>query len=85
MWVHSMTLFKPRDRKQRRKKHEKSRNETLTDTNIVEIKPGKTSEKEKKKIEMRKNLRAQQSTMSSKKAKRLDKYIVRIEGSFRWP
>lgn len=77
-----MATYKPRDRKQRRKKQEKSQNETLTDTNMVEIMPGTASEKEKKKIEMRKNLRAQQSTMPSKKAKRLDKYIVRIAGSF---
>ncbi|KAL8773406.1 MAG: hypothetical protein Q9194_004350 [Teloschistes cf. exilis] len=70
-----MATYKPRDRKQRRKKQEKSRNETLTDTNMVEIMPGTASEKEKKKIEMRNSLRAQQSTVSSKKAKRLNKYI----------
>ncbi|KAL8662154.1 MAG: hypothetical protein Q9202_004977 [Teloschistes flavicans] len=70
-----MAIYKPRDRKQRRKKHEKSRNETLSDSNMVEIVPGTMSEKEKKKKEMRDSLRAQQPTMSGKKAKRLDKYI----------
>ncbi|KAL8686139.1 MAG: hypothetical protein Q9218_007318 [Villophora microphyllina] len=70
-----MAIFKPRDRKQRRKKNDKPRNEAISDTNIVEIMPGTASESEKKKREMRDSIRAQQPTMSSKKSKRLDKYI----------
>ncbi|KAL8695768.1 MAG: hypothetical protein Q9201_007964 [Fulgogasparrea decipioides] len=70
-----MAKFTPRDRKQRRRRNGKSRNEEAMDTNAVEVIPITASEKEKKKREMKDAIRAQQPTMSSKKSKRLDKYI----------
>ncbi|KAL8922555.1 MAG: hypothetical protein Q9208_005058 [Pyrenodesmia sp. 3 TL-2023] len=47
----------------------------LSDTNVAEILPLTTSDKEKKKKLLRDSIRAQQPGMSSKKGKRLDKYI----------
>ncbi|KAL8729434.1 MAG: hypothetical protein Q9181_005003 [Wetmoreana brouardii] len=70
-----MARFTPRDRKQRRRRYGKSKNEEAMDTNAVEVMPITASEKEKKKREMKDAIRAQQPTMSSKKSKRLDKYI----------
>ncbi|KAL8894879.1 MAG: hypothetical protein Q9207_008378 [Kuettlingeria erythrocarpa] len=70
-----MTKFVPRDRKARRKKDRRSRNDGVPDTNAVEILPSTTSDKERKKKELRDSIRAQQPGMSSKKGKRLDKYI----------
>lgn len=72
-----MAKFTPRDRKARRKKDRRSRNEEYADTNAAEILPVTTSEKEKQRKEIKDSLRAQQPKMSSKKSKRLDKYIVR--------
>lgn len=46
------------------------------DPNALEIIPLPRSEKEKKKKELREQLRAQQPKISSQKQKRLDKYIV---------
>lgn len=71
-----MPKFIPRDRKARRKKDRRSRNDEVSDTNAAEILPIPSSEKESKKKELRDSIRAQQPSMSSKKAKRLDKYIV---------
>ena len=71
-----MAKFVPRDRKKRRRRVDKSRNGGDLDTNAVEVVPITTSEKEKKKKEIKESIRAQQPSMSSKKAKRLDKYIV---------
>ncbi|KAL8906251.1 MAG: hypothetical protein Q9171_006356, partial [Xanthocarpia ochracea] len=70
-----MAKFVPRDRKKRRRRVETSRNAGDLDTNAVEVIPITTSEKEKKKNEIKESIRAQQPSMSSKKAKRLDKYI----------
>ncbi|KAL8734556.1 MAG: hypothetical protein Q9166_001456 [cf. Caloplaca sp. 2 TL-2023] len=70
-----MAKFVPRDRKKRRRRTEKSHNEEAPDTNVVEVIPTPASEKEKKKKEIKDSIRAQQPSMSSKKSKRLDKYI----------
>ncbi|KAI4137143.1 MAG: hypothetical protein L6R39_007454, partial [Caloplaca ligustica] len=70
-----MAKFVPRDPKSRKRKHRKANNEGTSNTNVVEIMPITTSEKEKKKKEMKDSIRAQQPKMSSKKSKRLDKYI----------
>ena len=72
-----MAKFVPRDRKKRRRTVDKSRNGGVLDTNVSEVVPTAPSEKEKKKREITDSIRAQQPAMSSKKAKRLDKYIVR--------
>ena len=50
---------------------------TGDDSNAVEITPRTTIEREKKRVDMKAALRAQQPRISSKKQKRLDKYIVR--------
>ncbi|KAL8992735.1 MAG: hypothetical protein Q9188_007509, partial [Gyalolechia gomerana] len=70
-----MAKFVPRDRKARRKRDRRAHNEGAPDSNVAEIIPTATSEKEKKKKEMKDSIRAQQPKMSSKKSKRLDKYI----------
>lgn len=72
-----MAKFIPRDRKARRKRDRRSQNEVSSDTNAVEILPITASEKENKKRVIKDSIRAQQPKMSSKKSKRLDKYIVR--------
>ncbi len=51
---------------------------TGNDSNAVEILPATITEKEKKRQDMKNALRAQQSKVTSKKQKRLDKYVVRI-------
>ncbi|KAL9601896.1 MAG: hypothetical protein Q9219_002249 [cf. Caloplaca sp. 3 TL-2023] len=70
-----MAKFIPRDRKSRRKRDRKSRVTEVSDTNAAEILPVTTSEKEKQKKEIKDSIRKQQPKISSKKSKRLDKYI----------
>ncbi|KAI4179590.1 MAG: hypothetical protein LQ346_007167, partial [Caloplaca aetnensis] len=70
-----MPKFVPRDRKARRKKDRRSRNDEVPDTNAAEILPSTTSDKEMRKKELRDSIRAQQPGISSKKNRRLDKYI----------
>lgn len=72
-----MAKFVPRDRKKRKARKGKLQDEGMSDTNALEVVPTPVSEKERKKKEMKDNIRAQQPAMSSKKSKRLDKYIVR--------
>lgn len=73
----AMAKFVPRDRKKRRRKADNTQDGGILDTNVVEVIPPVASEREKKKREIKNSIRAQQPAMSSKKAKRLDKYIVR--------
>ncbi|KAL8946162.1 MAG: hypothetical protein Q9222_007407 [Ikaeria aurantiellina] len=70
-----MAKFVARDRKQRRKRAGKSHNGVVPDTNVLEVVPTTTSEKEKKKKEMTEAIRAQHPRINSKKSKRLEKYI----------
>ncbi|KAL8933557.1 MAG: hypothetical protein Q9216_006315, partial [Gyalolechia sp. 2 TL-2023] len=70
-----MAKFVPRDRKARRRKDRRADNDGLPGSNVAEIVPTAISEKEKKKKEMKDSIRAQQPKMSSKKSRRLDKYI----------
>ncbi|KAH8695084.1 putative DEAH-box RNA helicase [Talaromyces proteolyticus] len=70
-----MPPFKPRDRKQRHRRHDRKVAATPADTNVAEIIPVSNSEKEAKRQQLRDQLREQQPKMSSKKKKRLDKYI----------
>ena len=77
-----MPKFVPRQRKHKVLSRRSARNGTASaqsaDTNAIEILPKAGVEREKKKAEMKAALKSQQPAMSSKKQKRLDKYIVRI-------
>ena len=70
-----MAKFVPRDRKKRRKDVRKSREQGTVDTNVVEVMPVAAAEKETRRKLLLEELRARQPVISSKKAKRLDKYI----------
>lgn len=74
-----MPKFVPRQRKHRVKerltRHGHEPEKTL-DSNPTEIVPSSKNEKEEKRQSMKAALRSQQPVMSSKKKKRLDKYIV---------
>lgn len=72
----SMPPFKPRDRKQRARRQDGKSASAPVDTNVTEIIPISKAEKEAKRQQLREQLRGQQPKMSSKKKKRLDKYIV---------
>lgn len=74
-----MPPFKPRDRKQRGRRQNGKSTSTPVDTNVTEIVPVSKAEKEVKRQQLREQLREQQPKMSSKKKKRLDKYIVRLD------
>lgn len=52
--------------------------QAANDSNAVEILPTTIREKEQKRQDLRHELQAQQPKTSSKKQKRLDKYIVRL-------
>ncbi|PGH09928.1 hypothetical protein AJ79_05544 [Helicocarpus griseus UAMH5409] len=69
-----MPKFVPRQRKHKNKQKE-NQAASQQDTNVAELAPIPKSEKEEKRRKLREELRAQQSTISSKKQKRLDKYI----------
>ena len=74
----TMPPFKPRDRKQRGRRQDGKSTSAPVDTNVTEIIPVSKAEKEAKRQQLREQLREQQPKMSSKKKKRLDKYIVRL-------
>jgi len=69
-----MKKFVPRQRKQ---KHRRQENPASVDTNVAELAPLSKDEKEARRQKLREELRDQHSNVSSKKQKRLDKYIVR--------
>lgn len=69
-----MPKFVPRQRKQKHRQKEPS---APVDTNVAELAPVSKDEKEARREKLREELRAQNSNVSSKKQKRLDKYIVR--------
>ena len=78
-----MPKFVPRERKhkvRKRLEQDSANIDVLTgnDSNAAEILPPSATEKEKKRQDLRNRLREQQPKVSSKKQKRLDKYIVRI-------
>lgn len=73
-----MPKFIPRQRKHKAREREqrKSTSEpTTNDSNVAEILPASKAEREEKRRKLREELRAQQAKISSKKQKRLDKYI----------
>ena len=76
-----MTKFVPRQRKHKvlqKQKHHAGKYKTENgDTNVAEILPAVDARREKKKMEMKAALKAQQPAISGKKQKRLEKYLVR--------
>jgi ATP-dependent RNA helicase DHX37/DHR1 len=68
-----MPKFVPRQRKQ---KHRRQEIGAPVDTNIAELAPVSKDEKEARRQKLRDELRDQHANVSSKKQKRLDKYIV---------
>ena len=75
-----MPKFVPRQRKHKINKSQSRRGGSgdglSNDTNTTEILPVTKTEKEEKRRQLKEDLRAQQPKISSKKQKRLDKYIV---------
>ena len=76
-----MPQFIPRQRKHKARQRDGERNHASksavpSDSNVSEIVPPTKAEREQKRLELRKSLLAQQSVVSGKKRKRLDKYIV---------
>ena len=79
-----MPQFKPRERKHKVRRRLEENGSTNLDSNAAEILPATQRERKIKHDAMKKELQSQQPKMSSKKQKRLDKYIVRSgEVSFR--
>ncbi len=75
-----MPRFVPRQRKHKvlqRQKQDGGSTTAAGDSNAAEIWPASKGEKEDRRRRLKEELRAQQPKMSSKKQKRLDKYIVR--------
>ncbi|BCS02312.1 ATP-dependent RNA helicase ECM16 [Aspergillus luchuensis] len=68
-----MPKFVPRQRKQKHKQREATT--APIDTNVAELAPVSKDEKEAKRQKLKEELRAQHAQVSSKKQKRLDKYI----------
>ena len=76
-----MPKFVPRQRKHKLKerlKHNGGDSSIPKDSNAVEILPTNINEREEKRRRMKDAMRAGQPIMSSKKKKKLDKYIVRL-------
>jgi ATP-dependent RNA helicase DHX37/DHR1 len=78
-----MPKFVPRKRKQRDREKERAQqhqNATrpggIANSNTAEIVPASKTEREQRREQLKEELRAQQPKISSKKQKRLDKYIV---------
>ncbi|EFQ97281.1 pre-mRNA-splicing factor ATP-dependent RNA helicase PRP43 [Nannizzia gypsea CBS 118893] len=69
-----MPKFVPRQRKYKARDRQ-SQPKLPQDTNVAEVAPVSKEEKEEKRQKLREELRAQQSKISGKKQKRLDKYI----------
>lgn len=80
-----MPKFVPRQRKHKinktQSRNSRSGKDVNNDSNTTEIIPVAKSEKEEKRRQLKEDLRAQRPKISSKKQKRLDKYIVRFETS----
>ena len=74
-----MPKFVPRQRKHKvreRLKQYGGSSSVVNDSNAVEIPPAEINEKEQKRRKLKDAIRAEQPVMSSRKKKRLDKYIV---------
>ena len=75
-----MPRFVPRERKHKVRRRDAYHNygNVLGDSNVSEVLPGSQAKKEEDRKLLKETLSAQQSSMSSKKRKRLDKYIVKL-------
>ncbi len=71
----AMPRFVPRQRKHKVRLREAQDGNNGSNTNQIQILPQSKEEKEEKRRKLREQLRAGQSNISSKKQKRLDKYI----------
>jgi len=74
-----MPKFVPRQRKHKAREREKQNGGStpaVGDSNAVEILPASKAESEERRQKLKEELKAQQPKISSKKQKRLDKYIV---------
>lgn len=69
-----MPKFVPRQRKQKNKQRDSKA--APVDTNAAEILPTSKNDKEARREKLREQLKDQHPKVSSKKQKRLDKYIV---------
>jgi ATP-dependent RNA helicase DHX37/DHR1 len=72
-----MPKYIPRQRKHKLRQRDNQSAATPVDTNATEIVPVSKAEKEERRQKLKEELRGQQPKMSSKKRKRLEKYIVR--------
>lgn len=70
-----MPKFVPRQRKQKHRRREEE-NKKPVDTNFTEVPASARNDKESRREHLREELRSQHPKVSSKKQKRLDKYIV---------
>jgi ATP-dependent RNA helicase DHX37/DHR1 len=68
--------FTPRLRKQR---HRQNPAGESADTNVAQLQPVSKDEKEARRQKLQSELRRQHTNVSSKKQKRLDKYIVGVQ------
>ena len=74
-----MAPFVPRERKHKKRQRAQNGSAELgSDPNALEILPASVTERNEKKNALKEALRNQQPRMSSKKQKRLDKYIVGV-------
>lgn len=75
-----MAPFVPRERKHRKRQRAEDGHSAPdgSNPNALEIVPASAKERDEKKSAMKAALRAQQPKMSSKRQKRLDKYIVSV-------
>ena len=71
-----MAPFKKRERKHKNRRSEATQDGSNLDSNAFEILPADQAARKRKHEEARETLKQQQPKMSSKKKKRLDKYIV---------
>ena len=74
-----MPKFVPRQKKQKRRPKDSQPGVSQGDSNATEIIPVSKDEKEERKRQLREEWRVQQPKISSKKQKRFDKYIVRVD------
>lgn len=70
-----MPKFIPRQRKQKHRQREGAGTPAV-DTNFAEVSASARNDKEARRQDLREELRSQHPKVSSKKQKRLDKYIV---------
>ena len=71
-----MPKFTPRERKHKKLQRQNKNQGDKGDTNVSVVLPASEAEKDEKRRRLREELRAGQPKISSKKQKRLNKYIA---------